>query len=275
MLQRSAPQTVPYLGAIERSPQLEISSRHLGLRQACEIEDLERKLQFACERIEPLLNCLPTEQIAFSPAKPVKLPALLKGIRIAIARDLAFSFIYRRNLEVLSGLGADITFFSPLEDSVLPDCDSIYLPGGYPELHLARLCANVSMKESIKNHFQKGQRIYAECGGMLYLLERLVDKTGTSADMVGLIPGEATMGKSLTRLAYQYLESGDNKIHGHTFHYSISEIETVPCSQALHPFDKTAGEPAYRIDGLWASYVHLYFDSNPLVAASFFTAHTN
>ncbi|SJM90159.1 hypothetical protein [Crenothrix polyspora] len=134
-------------------------------------------------------------------AKPV--PLLLSGIRIGIACDKAFSFIYPANMDTLRAMGATLVFFSPLADTQLPDVDSLYLPGGYPELHLVTLQNNVSMKAALHSHFEQGKLIYAECGGLLYLLESITNKVGERGAMAGLISGHAVMQNRLQGLGYQ------------------------------------------------------------------------
>jgi cobyrinic acid a,c-diamide synthase len=101
-----------------------------------------------------------------------------EGIRIGIARDRAFSFVYPANLEFLKAMGAELVFFSPLYNELLPEVGSICLPGGYPELHLEALSQNAGMKNALRVHVEAGKPLLAECGGMLYLLEELVDRDG-------------------------------------------------------------------------------------------------
>jgi cobyrinic acid a,c-diamide synthase len=196
--------------------------------------------------------------------------AILKGLRIAIARDAAFSFLYDDNLDLLMELGASLVYFSPLLDSDLPEADAVYLPGGYPELHLAQLGANLSMKEALRKHHQLGKKIYAECGGMLFLLEHLSDRDGNTAQMVGLISGSAAMQKRLAALGYQSVHHRGQSLRGHTFHYSLTNLTATVDLFARRRHDNLDGEPVVIDNGLFASYVHLYFRSNPVMAANFF-----
>src|SRR2546430_7019551 len=105
-------------------------------------------------------------------------PALLAGVRIAIARDAAFPFTYRANLDLLQAMGASLAFFSPLRDESLPPVDAIYLPGGYPELHAERLAVNHALHQALRTHVQAGKALLAECGGMILLFEHLTDLHG-------------------------------------------------------------------------------------------------
>ena len=169
-------------------------------------------------------------------------------------------------LERLRAMGAELCFFSPLADTTLPDVDSLYLPGGYPELHLERLQTNHAMKQALQAHAAAGKPILAECGGMLYLLESLTDKDGNRATMAGLLPGHAVMQKRLTALGLQEVTLPEGRLRGHTFHHSRLETPLAPLARAHDPRG-TAGESVYRVNRLSASYVHLYFASNPEAAA--------
>ena len=178
MIMQGIPPTLRYFGGIPRDKQFVLPERHLGLVQADEVDDLDARLSAAAGAIALTgLAALP-EAVEFSRPESGTLPPLLAGIRIGIARDSAFSFIYPANLDVLRAMGATLIFFSPLADTNLPDVDSLYLPGGYPELHLATLQNNLAMKTALQEHFQQNKPIYAECGGLLYLLESITNKAG-------------------------------------------------------------------------------------------------
>ena len=143
------------------------------------------------------LGRLPKE-VSPSADAPTPAPDYLRGVRIAIAKDDAFAFIYRANLDVLEEMGAALNFFSPLNDSTLPECDALWLPGGYPELHAARFSANQPMREAISAHHRAGKPILAECGGLMSCVEQLVDGEGTGHTMMGLLPGTAKMAGKLS-----------------------------------------------------------------------------
>lgn len=268
--------TVRYLGAVFKSNDVSVPSRYLGLVQAGEIDDLDRMIEASARSIEALnLNGLPPP-VHFSILQDFEnIPLLLTGRRIAVARDAAFSFLYRRNLDLLEKMGAGLLFFSPLKDSALPVCDCVYLPGGYPELHLDRLENNVQMKEALRLHLACGKNIYAECGGMLYLLQRLIDQNGRRANMSGLIPGSASVSKSLQSLGYHTIETSGGAIRGHTFHYSNLQLDCVVeqnvglRSLSVPRHHEQLAEVLHQTGGLFASYVHLYFPSNPIAAAQF------
>ncbi|MFA1666646.1 hypothetical protein ACDT17_00160 [Chromobacterium piscinae] len=208
--------------------------------------------------------------MAFPAAKQTEWPQLLAGKRIAIARDAAFAFVYPANLEMLAQLGAELAFFSPLADAALPDCDAVYLPGGYPELHLETLSANSALKADLQEHIEAGKPLYAECGGMLYLLDRLSNRDGDSASMLGLLPGQAVLQDRLCGLGLQQMDFPGGALRGHTFHYTRLETALEPIARAARASGAGSGEALYRRGSLLASYFHAYFPSNPIAAARLF-----
>lgn len=195
---------------------------------------------------------------------------LLEGMHIAVARDAAFAFLYPANLDCLRELGAELAFFSPLQDKDLPEADAVYLPGGYPELHLDTLAGNGAMKQALRGHAVAGQPIYAECGGMLYLLDSLADAAGREAAMAGLLPGKAVLGKRLAALGYQSLPLPEGELRGHTFHYSTLETPLFPAAYGQPLLGAARGEGFYRHGSVRASYLHLFFPSGPQAAAALF-----
>lgn len=270
MIQQGIPPDLRYLGGIPRDKQFVLPERHLGLVQAEEVHDLESRMSAAATAIAQTgLANLP-EAVEFISPEQETPPQLLSGIRVGIAKDTAFSFIYAANLELLRVMGATLVFFSPLADLTLPDVDSIYLPGGYPELHLQTLQNNLAMKAALQTHFQQGKPIYAECGGMLYLLETITDKVGNRGDMVGLLPGHAVMQDRLKGLGYQSAAMPEGLIRSHTFHHSLIETPLAPIGFGERLHNTSAGEAIYRLNRLTASYLHCYFASNLTAAAQLF-----
>ncbi len=267
MLAESLPPGMTCYGWLPRDAKFELPERHLGLLQAMEIADLDTRIVYAANRLGPVP--LP-RAVTFTASPEVIISPQLRGVRIAVARDLAFSFLYPANLDVLRALGADIIFFSPLADSALPTCDSLYLPGGYPELHLRALQDNRSIADAIRAHHAAGKPIVAECGGLLYLLDSLTSAQGERASLVGLLPGHARMREHLVALALQAVELPEGALRGHTFHHSQLEIGLTPIARATCPNSGRAGESVYRVRRLTASYIHCYFASNPATAAGLF-----
>lgn len=270
MLIESLPAGLRFFGALHRDTAIGLPDRHLGLTQAMEIDDLDQRLERAAAALEAAgIDTLP-EPVSFAPEALPAPEQALHGLRIAVARDLAFSFIYRANLDVLRAMGAELVFFSPLADAALPVADSLYLPGGYPELHLDRLAANTAMRAAVCAHHAQGKPVVAECGGMLYLLESLTDSAGQCAPMTGLLAGHATMQKRFTNLGMQEIELPEGTLRGHTFHHSKLETPLTPIAQAADVRPGGRGEPAYRAGRLHASYLHAYFPSNPQATARLF-----
>lgn len=257
----------PLLASIAREPLMALPERHLGLHQATEIEDLEQRLETGAALLAKTLLAELPAPVAFSAAASLPLSPRLAGTHIAVARDAAFSFLYPANLDLLRALGAELAFFSPLADGALPDTDAVYLPGGYPELHLEQLAGNSAMKAALRAHHALNKPIVAECGGMLYLLESL-----DGAEMAGLLPGRAVMQKKLAGLGMHSAALPGGTMRGHTFHYSQMDSPLAPVSWSESARPGRRGEPIYRRGRLHASYLHLYFPSNPEAAAQLFSA---
>lgn len=268
LLRRGMPDDVPYYGGIRRSPELGLPERHLGLVSAGEIDDLESRLAAGARAIEAAgVTALPAP-VAFNPVEPAVTERLLDGVRIGVARDAAFAFIYPANIDLLRRLGAEIHEFSPLADAQLPEVDALWLPGGYPELHLEALAANAAMRASIAAHHAADKPVLAECGGLLYLLDRLIDRQGNEGRMLGLLPGTGTLGDKLAGLGLQSLERPEGTLRGHTFHYTRLAIDWSPWCHARRQRGDRPGEPVYRRGRLIASYLHGYFPSNPALVAA-------
>ncbi|MCP1290435.1 cobyrinate a,c-diamide synthase [Chromobacterium sp. S0633] len=270
MLAQQLPAHPPLLAALRRDEAARLPERHLGLVQAQEIADLDVRLERMAGQIAATALAALPPAVAFPPAAPAEPPKLLAGRRIAIARDAAFAFVYPANLETLLQLGAELSFFSPLTDTALPDCDAVYLPGGYPELHLDTLAANTALKAGLHGHIAAGKPLYAECGGMLYLLDRLTNRAGDSASMLGLLPGQAVLQDRLCGLGLQKMTFPGGALRGHTFHYTRLDTALEPIARAARASGAGTGEALYRSGSLLASYFHAYFPSNPRAAASLF-----
>lgn len=274
LLEQSMPHAVRWLGTLGRDSAIGLPARHLGLVQAGEVSDLAERLDRAADLLPESALWLPEPVPFTAPAAQQPLPSLA-GATIAVARDEAFAFIYPANLALLERAGARVAFFSPLADNNLPECDALWLPGGYPELHLDRLAANSAMLAAIRAHHGQGKPILAECGGMLYTCETLDDGKNNRVRLLSLMPAEATMQPRLAALGMQEAVLDGHAVRGHTFHYSTLETGLAPVTQASTP-DGRPGEPLFRIGSLTASYMHLYFVSAPeLIAALFGNRHRN
>jgi cobyrinic acid a,c-diamide synthase len=273
LVRDSLPTDMPWYGALFRQEDGDsLPSRHLGLVQADEVDDLHARLDRMADALASTANVSLPASVAFAPASHTaqkhNLP--LHNTRIAVARDNAFAFLYHANLDCLRELGAQLTFFSPLHDHTLPDCDAVYLPGGYPELHLDTLANNHTMKNALLAHHAANKPIVAECGGLLYLLESLTDHSGKTAVMVGLLQGDAVMQKKLANLGLHSVTLPEGEYRGHTFHHSTTTSTLTPIAMTQGKRGKS--EPVYRDKRLHASYLHLYFPSNVDATARLFCA---
>jgi cobyrinic acid a,c-diamide synthase len=271
MLEESVPAEIRWLGYLSRSERITLPERHLGLHQAGEIVELDARIDFTARSIADTALAELPPAVFFEPRAPLSLPKSLAGMQIAIARDVAFSFIFPANVGLLETLGARVAYFSPLRNEPVPDgTDALFLPGGYPELHAQTLAAAKVSAASIRSHAAADKPILAECGGMLYLLESLTDATGAQTPMLGLLPGRATMHERLRGLGMQALNSTHGVMTGHTFHYSSMTTDLIPERHACRPRSDAAGEPMYRKASIVATYMHGYWPSNAALAAAFF-----
>ena len=269
LLRQSLPGNLHWIGHLPATPDIALPERHLGLVTAADIDDLETRLDACARWIADAGLHLPESpwQAPTAPANPLLPDPRLQGLRIAIARDEAFCFLYPANLEWLQRSGARLAFFSPLRDQELPPADAIYLPGGYPELHLTTLAANTRLRNQIRTHFLADTPIVAECGGFLYLLETLAHHDGEQADMVGLIPGHGRVNQRLAGIGMHAFNTDQGEIRGHAFHYGewlngpTAQWQTTPARNTGQ------GETVYQDRRLIASFAHWYFPSAPAVAA--------
>jgi cobyrinic acid a,c-diamide synthase len=268
LIRASLPAEVLWYGALPRTEQISLPSRHLGLVQAAELADLDVRLDAAADALAQTASADLPPAVGFGTGTIAPAVAGLRGVRIGVARDAAFAFLYQANLDLLRELGAELVFFSPLADHQLPAVDSLYLPGGYPELHAQALAGNRSMLRAIQTHHRAGKPILAECGGMLYLSESLTDLSGECVELVGLLPGQAQMQKRLVALALQAVELPEGRLRGHSYHHSLLTGEMQPLTRGHCPNDKAVSEAVFRLGRLTASYIHFYLPSNPAVAVA-------
>lgn len=271
MLEEALPPDIRWCGHVSGNDEIELPDRHLGLHQAAEIDDLDARLNRAADALANTALAELPPPVEFGEPAPDVPPRLLEGKRIAIARDAAFSFVYPANVTLLEALGAQVAYFSPLADDPLPDhADALYLPGGYPELHAAALASNTRSGATIRAHAAAGKPLVAECGGMLYLLEQLTDTHGVTTQMLGLLPGHATMQTRFTALGMQQIDSVHGPMTGHTFHYSQLTTPLTPLRSATRPQGDAPGEAVFRVGSIVATYMHAYWPSNPAFAAALF-----
>jgi cobyrinic acid a,c-diamide synthase len=234
--------------------------------------DLDRLLKLASDR-SPSFE-IPSPPQTVTPPEPLA--------RIGLARDAAFCFYYQDNLDLLVASGAELVEFSPMTDAALPaDLDGLYLGGGYPEIHAARLAGNRPMREAIHRFVTSGSPVYAECGGFMYLTEAIVDIEGREYPMVGVFPARARMQERFAALAYIEAEALDDslwlrageRLRGHEFRYSqiVGMAPEIGRCFRLHGAKDSRLE-GYTMGSVLAGYAHLHFRSAPDFAGRFVRA---
>lgn len=260
---------VKVFGYLPKDEDLALKSRHLGLIQSCEIEDLDKKVELCAKLLEENVDM----GEVFKSFKEVdvyedKFHVKNKGLRIAVALDKAFNFYYKENLELLGELG-DIVYFSPIKDKELPiNINFLYIGGGYPEIFIKELSNNKSMLKSIKNALESGLSCYAECGGLMYLTEAIEGE-----EVVGFFQGESFMSKKLQNFGYAEIEVKEinkmlNKgleVNCHEFHKSYVNLkENKIYKVSKNSYDGTLREwdCGYIKNNTIATYTHIHFFGN-------------
>ncbi|MGO4503408.1 MULTISPECIES: cobyrinate a,c-diamide synthase [unclassified Dyella] len=270
LLAGSVPSPLQWLGALPRDAALALPERHLGLVAAGELGDIDARLDALADAWGTHANAELPPPVTFPAASHAPVPKQLQGCRIAIARDAAFCFLYPANLDLLREAGADLRYFSPLAGDALPECDAVWLPGGYPELHLHALSDSDTLRSALHDHVNAGRPLLAECGGMLYALDSLAGTDGAAFPMAGLLRGQATMQTRLGGLGMQSVALPEGELRGHTFHYALAEIDEAPLAMASNPDGGPSREGVFRRERFTASFMHLYFPSNPTAAVALF-----
>ena len=275
---------LPVLGALPRTAEIELPSRHLGLVPSEQQERAGQVVARLAELAEQHFDLSGLLELARA-AGPLPVgrsplpdaPSREPPVGLAVARDAAFSFYYQDNLDLLAAHGARLLPFSPLHDEALPTAAAgLYLGGGYPELFAAQLAANRSMLDSVRRAAAAGLPIYAECGGLMYLARGLVDAAGQRHALTGLLPCSVAMAARRTALGYVELRALESSLlcqagqglRGHEFHWSrlIDGADQANAYELLAPAPRREG---FVRDNLLASYVHLHFASQPDLARRF------
>lgn len=275
---------IPLFGKIHRNDDITTPERHLGLTPVGETDSaaivnniglhIAKQVQLA----DVLAIANAAAPLSYEPACPA---TNIVRTRIGVAFDEVFSFYYPASLAALERQGAELVYFSPLRDSKLPDVDGLLFGGGFPEMFVSELAENEKMLNQIATAYHQGMPIVAECGGLMYLSRQIVDFTGQSFDMVGLIPAVCKMENSLQTVGYvEAVAEADNvlclagqRLRGHEFHFST-----------FIPDDKVDGRWAFQLKkmrtgkvyyggyawkNLVASYLHLHFLGSPQAARRF------
>ncbi|MCF8010834.1 MAG: cobyrinate a,c-diamide synthase [Clostridiales bacterium] len=278
---------LPVLGAVKRRPGMTMPERHLGLLPAAEQGELDgivEELALAVEEDVDLKSVYKLAQSApdFEPGLCTEHSEQF-SVNLAVARDEAFNFYYQDSLNYLQELGARLIYFSPLHDDSLPsNIHGIYLGGGFPEMFLTKLAQNNKMKDCLRRAHYSGIPLYAECGGLMYLMEELKDFEGKTYPGVGLVPGQVQMQNKLAALGYvrafprqeSILASPGDEIKGHEFHYSQISVpgENSSAYQLYGGKGEDGRKEGYVDNNLLASYVHLHLRFNPAAANNFLHA---
>ena len=266
---------LPVLGCFPKTQKLVMPGRHLGLVMPDEIDDIRRQLHEAAVQLEKTVDIDRILAIADEAGNIDDFSRKTAGkpcadLRLAVAQDEAFCFYYEDNLRMLRENGVTIVWFSPIHDEVLPqNIDGILLGGGYPELHARALAANEKMRKAIRDSITAGMPSVAECGGFMYLHDTLVDKTGVSFGMAGVLPAECKDTGKLVRFGYVEIEEKEagwlpagTRIRGHEFHYYDSSDNGMDCV-AQKPVTGRNWTCIHSTPEHWWGYPHLYYPSNP------------
>jgi cobyrinic acid a,c-diamide synthase len=268
-----APLQIPIVGVFRREDAISLPDRYLGLVPTDELPELREIVDrlaaigqqcFDWEKLLPLLQVTPSAQ---SIAPPVK-----TRVKIGVARDEAFSFYYAENLEILESLGAELCYWSPLRDEVLPEVQGLYFGGGFPEMFAVQLAKNENMRAAVRSNILAGMPTYAECGGLMYLTESIADFEGVSYPMVGVLPTQARMGKRLTLGYRTAVAQADTPlmvtgelVRGHEFHrssLSLASIDPLFQMQKRVLNSMPSGgdlSEGWHLPQLHASYLHLHW----------------
>lgn len=278
---------VKVLGYLPKVEDCIIESRHLGLVLPGELFKLREKLQKLAGIMEETLDI--DEIVKLAEAAP-ELPAAeeaeeifsyrtVEKVRIGVARDEAFCFLYEDNLSLLHDMGAELVFFSPLHDRRLPkNLDGLLLCGGYPELHAETLEKNEMIRSEIKKAVECGMPCMAECGGFLYLHETIEDMDGKPHQMCGIIQGTASYTGKLSKFGYVTLQqktsvlgcSDFHDIPAHEFHY----YDSTACGEsflAKKPESSRGWLCMHGKQRLLAGFPHFYYYGNLKLAEAFLT----
>jgi cobyrinic acid a,c-diamide synthase len=279
------------VGALPRDEALTLPERHLGLVTAREGPLSAEKIRLLGDMVEANIDldrllslASPLSSAGFAGAadpggRLSKGGEALRRVRIGVAHDSAFQFYYPDNLGLLRAAGAELVYWSPLDDGTLPDVDGLYFGGGYPELHARRLADNHAVLKAVTRHAEAGKPIYAECGGLMYLAETLEDMEGRPHRMVGLLPAAVCMQPRRLTLGYREISfaadcplgAAGQVARGHEFHGStLNPVpDSVPRVYRLRAGPGEERAEGYLIGRALLSYVHLHFGSNPALAQAF------
>ena len=269
------------LGFLPNIKDVQISSRHLGLVTAGEIDGIKDKMNLLADYAEKYIDIDKILEISEND-RDTKFasPEITKkyNVKIAVAYDRAFCFYYEDNLRLLEAYGGKLVWFSPLGQEKIPEeADALLLGGGYPELCARQLSENVSMRNSIREAIENGMPSVAECGGVMYLHESMTDEEGENWPMAGVITGSCHNRGKLVRFGYVNVTEqtshflAGKPVRAHEFHYYDSDNNGESCV-AVKPVSGTSWTCIHEDDRNWWGYPHLYYPSNPAFVEHFVQA---
>ena len=256
-------------GSLKSDQDMSVPSRHLGLVQAADLaakKELEPKIDAAARLVAASLDLdALMAAMASLPDDGPAAPQAPPGQRIAVAQDVAFGFAYTHMLEGWQAAGAEILPFSPLADMpAATSADFIFLPGGYPELHLPTLSANATFLGSLRTAAERGVRIYGECGGYMTLGTGIIDADSQAFPMAGLLALETSFAQRKLHLGYRRLTPlsdiwpGPHAVTGHEFHYTTAlRAEGQPLFAAQDAAGRDLGKMGLRAGSVSGSYAHV------------------
>lgn len=273
---------LPVFGYLPHMEEAVLQSRHLGLYTAAEIKDISERIETLAEQFEKSVDmdrllqaCQSAEGIA--ERGQIEPQATL---RLAVAKDEAFCFLYEETLDTLRQAGAEIVWFSPLREQTLPEgADGLYLPGGYPELYAETLSENTAMRQAIRMAVEDGLPTVAECGGFLYLCQNLQNDAGVFYPMAGVIPADGIRTEKLVRFGYANLTANADSllfrkgetVPIHEFHYwDTTEKGTAFTTEK--PISGRRFTCGFATETLYAAFPHLYFAGNEKMTQHFVAA---
>lgn len=273
---------VPVLGRIPHNSNFALPSRHLGLIPGCELDELDSMFNMMADVVEEyvevdrILELAESSPLSYDERRRHAVRNIT-DVRLALARDKAFHFYYEDSLDLLREMGVELVEFSPTCDTALPNCDGVFLGGGFPEVFAKELEQNRSMKKSIRRFGEDGGVIYAECGGLMYLGTSLLDQERYKYEMVGLLDGKSVMKDRLQRFGYcqgtarQKVVIADfgQQVRGHEFHYSDFETDLPGAFKMEKYQDGTllrVWEGGFAYKNVLGTYLHSHFCSNYTLA---------
>ena len=271
---------LPVFGYLPHMEEAAFESRHLGLYTAAEIDDLTARIEKLAEQMEKSVDlekllyvCQFEENILENRAEEKR----ESYVRLAVAKDEAFCFLYEETLDVLQKAGVEIVYFSPLHDNCLPEnIDGLYLPGGYPELYAKGLSENEVMRNTIRTAIENGLPTVAECGGFLYLCQTLQDTEGVIHYMAGILPVNGVKTEKLVRFGYAELRANADSmlfrtgetVPIHEFHY-WDTTEKGEAFTMVKPISGRSWQCGFANETLYAGFPHLYFAGNEKLVQRF------